>query len=591
MIDFLILVNFNENINAEELKKIFSWPAGDILVSDNTRYIILQDEEFYCVVVGDIIKPHSVNIDSLEYLMQLLKSFSPQKLRFIKGLFYIIIINKVNNELSIFSSLFSILPLYFYKNSNKIILSSRIHMIIPIARNKLTCNKKYILEQIIFNYSFLNETIFKEIKLVPSNSYVQINKNSLLIQKHTDMGYYFTKEQFSWQSSGEHISEVFIENAKDYFPEGEFTVSFSGGFDGRTLVACAEKLNKNYKTYSFGSHRSEDIIIPQRNAQEIGVVFAPIYLDESVYIVKEFLTNGIELINLSSLAMNLLYTHFLYSAKILSKKSNYLLQGFFGSELLRTQHIAGAVTSEELVKYFNSEDQDDWIKCIRTSPKLRIFKNNIFKSEVEELVQEMIAYKQSINHSFTKNQKFYLYIFEETFRKIFGSIINAQMEYINVRTPYLDFRFIEELLKTNLAGVNNPFFTHNPIRRFKGQFLYALIIKKTSDIISRQYTDRGYRPSDLTRPLGYLNMLTPYLQKKISKLFIKKSLDNFLILSALKFNKEYFISIIDDNIYNKPYIIDLLQKVDILRERNRDILLFALSTSQFIKQNNIRSHQ
>jgi hypothetical protein len=40
------------------------------------------------------------------------------------------------------------------------------------------------------------------------------------------------------------MAELFIVSTCDYFPDKNFSITFTSGFDGRTLVSCARKLGK-----------------------------------------------------------------------------------------------------------------------------------------------------------------------------------------------------------------------------------------------------------------------------------------------------------------------------------------------------------
>ncbi len=52
-----------------------------------------------------------------------------------------------------------------------------------------------------------------------------------------------------------------------------------------------------------------------------------------------------------------------------------------------------------------------------------------------------------------------------------------QFNYIRNRTPFLDIDFLRTIFRSRLAGIHSGLFDHNPFRRFKGQVLYAHIIK------------------------------------------------------------------------------------------------------------------
>jgi len=97
---------------------------------------------------------------------------------------------------------------------------------------------------------------------------------------------------------------------------------------------------------------------------------------------------------------------------------------------------------------------------------------------IKEDILKLPCYNDSYS-KLTKNQKFYVFVFEEVFRKYFGAEIINQFKYIKNRTPFLDMAFLKAILRTELAGIHSEFFEHNPVKRYKGQILYAHIINKT----------------------------------------------------------------------------------------------------------------
>lgn len=368
---------------------------------------------------------------------------------------------------------------------------------------------------------------------------------------------------------------------KEYLPDNKFYVSFTGGFDGRTLVACSQYYKKEFVGFSFGTRRNEDVYIPQKQSEQLGIPFLPIYLDEEDYIKHEFLETGKELVDLTNGFSNFLYVHFLYSAKLLSQDSSVMLTGYFGSELFRALHLTGAMNTPELISFFKHNDKDKWINDILKSPKVFYINKEIFKNEIEEIICELDEYKKNNMDRFsTLNMFFYKYVFEEIFRKVFGSHIVSQSYYTNVRTPFLDFEFMKELLRTELAGVNNEFFVHSPLKRWRGQLLYAKIINKIYPALGELVTQKGYAPKDLLRPFGKLSILFPFLDKKVKRKIMKPYLDNLSIISGIKYHWPWFRSqITNTGIYNYSLLEEIVENIDYVPEEKRDLVALSASSS------------
>jgi len=205
-----------------------------------------------------------------------------------------------------------------------------------------------------------------------------------------------------------------------------------------------------------------------------------------------------------------------------------------------------------------------------------------FKTEMTELIREMDNYKLNLNKlNLTKNQKFYCFVFEEAFRKLFGMQIVSQMKYIKVRSPYIDFVFIENILKTKLAGIYNDFFTDNPMKRYKGQLFYAKVLQKTHKLLFRGITGKGYCPSDLLSVRGYSNIIFCYLRKKVKKKFNPPIVDNLKIVSGIQQHYNKF-----DKTENDFYDIELTK--GLYREGNwlnkRDKFVETISYNHFVNK-------
>ena len=161
-----------------------------------------------------------------------------------------------------------------------------------------------------------------------------------------------------------------------------------------------------------------------------------------------------------------------------------------------------------------------------------------------------IAYRK-----LTPNQRFYVFVFEEVFRKYFGAEMVNQFRYLKNRTPYLDIDFVKALLNTRLAGVYSDFFEHKPLKRYKGQVLYAHIIKKAYPALGAIITDKGYCPDDLLTMTGHLNILWRYQKKKRQR--TPSAADPYTAARSFRQNSAFYRQIpVDDELFNTGLIND-----------------------------------
>ena len=154
-----------------------------------------------------------------------------------------------------------------------------------------------------------------------------------------------------------------------------------------------------------------------------------------------------------------------------------MVTGNFGSEIFRAAHIAGAVISNNLYHLFNAETIDEALRNIEASEEFQWINKRSFEQEWQELksdIAKLPVFTRDYS-GLSQNQKFYLFVFEEVFRKYFGAEMVNQFQYLNNRTPFLDTQFLKGIFTTGLAGLYADYFENNPVKRFKGQVLYAIL--------------------------------------------------------------------------------------------------------------------
>lgn len=538
------------------------------LYVENENYNEFNVGRARCISFGDIVNIHE--IVKKDHLL----------IQHLKGHFYLFVIQ--GWEIQLYSSFLNILPIYY--KIDPVVISNSIDIVESLLNDKKNIDKTYLLETLLFNYGFSNKSIYQEIKVLASNSYIKFDGDHIKIEKHTKIFNYYVDKPMPVKKSNE-LKEYFINNCKDYFPKEPFSITFTSGFDSRTLIACAISNKSNFVTCSFGKRGNDDVIIPQKNAKELSLPYTFIDLQDPIYIDRYFKEHAEKVICSNPGFNGYLYPHFSYLAYRLSKNYNYLVTGYFGSEIFRALHVAGTMTSNELVQIFLTENKDKIWQIIYGSPRLAILPKSVYKNELEELFENVMQYRNNLPRELSQNQKYYLFIFEEVFRKVFGAIIKAQMDYLTIRTPYLDFEFITALLKTGYAGANNDFFSNNPLKRYKGQLLYAEIIKKTSQKIYYQQTGKGYRPCDLLQPLGKFKIVYPFLKKRLIRRVNKNDIDNLGIISGIIKNKAYFEELMHEiNWLNTSILLNRIHCIlPNMKIYERDNLLQALSLAFYLK--------
>lgn len=500
-----------------------------------------ESSDFITILWGDPIIERDLN-----YTLNTLDK--PEKIiNEICGHYYYFIFNKNTKEIWFGNSIFSILPIYYFKDDNRIILASSPLLICKYVNHTFELSRLYIIEKLLFNYPFTSGSIYNEINILRPNAYFKISNNEFLEVVHTDIINWFNSSENNDIGNLIELSEMFVERTKHYLPESYF-VSFTGGFDGRTLLALSLFYRKNITAFSFGIKNSEDILIPINQAKILGIPYRSYLLDQQSYI-EQALFYGREFTNNSNGDGNWARAHYLYASSDISKHSDYIVTGNFGSEIFRSFHNPGVMVSPLLYDMIRSDNLSRVIEDLDKRAELSFIPIDSYREEIQILKHNLTNYFKGLSH-LSKNQILYKFILDEVFRKYFGAEIKAEGVYLSNRTPFLDPKFVKNLYKSGFGGVNSEFFENNPIKRFKGQLIYAYILRQTNQKLFKMLTSKGYSPSDLLKPIGKMRIAQSYLTRKLR--IIKETEDPFGIQSVYlanksaiqieKFNDQYFLS-------------------------------------------------
>jgi len=489
------------------------------------------------------------------------------------GHYYYILLNKKNRELFIGNSMFSILPLYYHQHNDKIFFSENaIKMGKYLNLNKIS--HRFILETMLFNYPLFNNSIVEDIQLLPSNSFIKISSSGIFVKKHTKIEEFFSSSPLSWKKSVAEIRDIFLETIKKYLPDKPYAHALTGGFDGRTLVATGLFYKKKFSCYSFGSPESKDTKIASQLTNQAEIPFIDIELNKK-YVTEGSFDCGQDFIRNSSGTATFVRAHYLFATRSLKENTDIIITGNFGSEIFRAAHITGVVISPNLYSLFGLNNPEKGINAIENSKEFKFLNRASYQKYWDALKNDILqlpCYNKNYS-GFTQNQRFYVFVFEEIFRKYFGAEMINQFKYLKNRTPFLDINLLKSILNTCLAGIHADFFEHNPLKRYKGQVLYAHIIEKAYPAFGKILTDKGYRPDDLINFFGKVNILKGYLKKMIHGVFPDS--DPFSVARAWEINKKYW-----NNIPVSPKYFNISESDNI----DKEILFKIISLSYLIEK-------
>lgn len=507
----------------------------ELFISRPKSYFIIKDDIQEFIAWGDPIEGASFRsiLRSKRDINSILNN--------LYGHFYFILLDLVKKELIIGNSFFSILPIYYFESGDFVFFSDN-SIRLGLFCNKRDLSARFVLETVLFNYPIFNHSAVEGIYLLPSNSYFAFSANKVEIVKHTFIENYFTDKPKSWCKAIPDAVKVFLSSSYKYFPEEPCFSSLTGGFDGRILAAAGYYHRCGCASYCFGTSASTDLKIASQVAAETGIPFKKIILDES-YAEEQSLTNGREFILNSSGTGTFERAHYLFAAKLISEEANHIITGNFGSELFKAARTPGQMISKNLFQLFEEPDLENALRRLEASDEFNVFNReriDVIWNDLKTDIEKLTCFSPEYSH-LSKNQRFYILVFEEIFRKYFGAEIINQFKWVKNRTPLLDIDLIKFLLQTDLPGVYSKFEERRLRRRFIGQILYAEIMANTYPLLGSIMTDKGYRPTDLLSLEGKIRLTYYLLKKKIR--YKPNNYDPNGVLSSWSRNKKKWIEI------------------------------------------------
>lgn len=537
-----------------------TWEENTLLISNDQQHIKV---DFYdsaknkVWLIGDTIPEPGKE----EVIQQFLYNLNFESLfKVVQGHYRVIVFNKDNKTVAVASSLFGIMPVYYTQKGQHVFISSHLELLAKQTGQK-ELDKRFILENVLFYYPLFDNTVYKKIKLLASHHLLNITAGNITCSRYFNVTSWFSTDLIPWNKAADKVSDLFIDRVKYYFPDETAAVSLTGGFDGRTLVSCALYHHKKFKAYSFGRKNTSDTTIAAQLANSAGINFSEIELNKE-YVANQSLKNGLEFIVNANGTAGFARAHYLYAAKLLQADTRYLITGNFGSEIFRAVHNIGAVISPNLHYLFAEENFNNAIDLIEQSGEFSWLNKESFKTEWDLLKQglkKLPSFDPQYS-SLTRNERFYQYLLEEVFRKYFGAEMVNQSLYLNNRTPFIDAKFLQALYKTTMPGVYSDFMEKNPVKRFKGQVIYAHIIKKTYPAFLNKITDKGYAPGDLLTMTGKASIIGGFVSKKILKKQTAAD-DSNSVDDAFTHNQSYFKSLhLNDQLFNRLSIEKALLK-------------------------------
>ena len=229
------------------------------MISMNNRYIISYNGEIYN------FKELRVQLESLghkffsnsdtEVVLNSYIQWGEECLEKFNGMFAFAVWDCKKKFLFLARDKYGIKPIYYTFNEEGFVFGSEIKAILASKKAKTEMNKNGLVEYFTFQNFFTNETLFKNINILPAGNFLVIDQ-SLSNMRLTQYWDFKFEEDSSKIKEEEYIEELqhLLEQAisRQLVSDVEIGTYLSGGMDSGTIAAISSSKLPNIKSFTVG---------------------------------------------------------------------------------------------------------------------------------------------------------------------------------------------------------------------------------------------------------------------------------------------------------------------------------------------------
>ena len=280
--------NFYQNKNLvffHSLLKIMdlSENSAQPMIDKKTGNVIIFNGEIYNYkeIRKKYLSDNIFNSDTdTEVILKIYELFGNEVTQHLKGMFVFAIYDNHKKKVFIFRDNFGIKPLYYSSLKSNFFFSSDIKTLLKFknVKKEVELNEKIVVSFIGNRQLFKNnETLFKNIKILPKSSFVEIdiNTKNFSISKYKSNFKQFDNKNY------QNFENLFLKNLDEHIltKHDKIACFLSGGLDSSLLASSLSKIKTNKKIYTFTALQKN--LFESDNAKKINEIqkFNPTYLN------------------------------------------------------------------------------------------------------------------------------------------------------------------------------------------------------------------------------------------------------------------------------------------------------------------------
>lgn len=248
---------------------------GNQPMQSGNLHIIFNGEIFNYLELKAELKSLGIQFNTnsdTEVILKVYENFGSKGFSKLNGMWAFIILDLKNKVIIASRDRFSIKPLYWYKDNNKIYFSSEIKQIIPFLSKKelnLRAMSRFLHQGII---DMDTETFYNNIFSLPSKSNLLINLKTEEIK--SEVYWEYSHANISSTDVYEQFNELFTNSIKIRLrSDVEVGALLSGGLDSSAISVISKRLiGESFKTYTvvsenkkYSEERFVDLLVKEKN--------------------------------------------------------------------------------------------------------------------------------------------------------------------------------------------------------------------------------------------------------------------------------------------------------------------------------------
>lgn len=471
---------------------IFNPEPQPIFNEDRTLAIIMEGEIFdYEDLKNDLIsKGHLFTINNdPEFVLHLYDEFGEDFVKRLNGFFVAVIWDRPKQRLIITNDRYGFRPLYWAQVNSRLLICSEIKGILEDRAFRREVNHQGVAEFFGFGHLFGENTLLKNVQLLPSASLWVYQNQSFSRKKYWCLDQHMEADTRPQKQYLEEITFLF-KRAVQRQLKGDFdiAISLTGGLDSRAIIAAIEPISSRIHSFLHGAKGCTDEKLAQRVAAdttgdrhhfyELGSDFLsnfPKYANQTVYLSDGMCKLGL--------------VQVLFSREIVRHYANIEFNAS-GAEISRNWCLTPQILA--------SKNEAELLQSSLGRYRTPVSEVNLFNPAYYQVIKGCATYALQQILSGPRNdlalvRKANSFGIREHYRKLFMQSWVLAANYLEYRNPFWDNDYVDLIIK---APISLQIYEESKIPKFiiqKNNPALAKIPIEVHDIATHFYESKFYR--------------------------------------------------------------------------------------------------